>query len=81
MAMKGAEKKAPARQMGKCYCRYSVSGEEEGGGVLTLSKLSNRSDSREAWHGAEGAKGSGTVSLAGREEVSSEPCDVNIPRL
>lgn len=41
--------------------------------MLTLSKVANRSGSRGTWEGAEGAKGSGTVSLAGREEKSPIP--------
>lgn len=63
----------------KCQgSHYWGSGEGEG---LTLSKLANRAGSRGAWWGEEGAKGSGTESLAGREENSPEPCALDRPRL
>lgn len=53
-------------------CHYWGSGGGEGE-ELTLSKLANRLGSHGAWWGEEGAKGSGTESLAGREENSPEP--------
>lgn len=65
----------------KCQgLHYWGSGEEEGE-ELTLSKLANRAGSRGAWLGEEGAKGSDTESLAGREENSPDPCALNRPRL
>lgn len=55
---------------------YSESSEGEGEDEreeLTLSKLANRSASRTLWQGGEeGAKGSATGSLAGREEEEEE---------
>lgn len=57
-----------------------TTGDQEGE-ELTLSKLANRLGSLGAWLGEEGAKGSGTESLAGREENSPEPCALNRPRL
>lgn len=63
----------------KCQGHYWGSGEGEGE-ELTLSKLANRLGSHGAWWGEEGAKGSGTESLAGREENSADPWVLNRPR-
>lgn len=79
-AMRGQEVKAAAWRRWNVRVHYWGSGGGEWE-ELTLSKLVNRLGSHGAWWGEEGAKGSGTESLAGREGNSPEPWALNRPGL